>query len=140
MVGSAAPGVERKSSLSDLAHEQFVASLQLMELRCEIAVRYEFEEKLHLVFIGRRHDRIGSLGPLLRSLHTQGGVLPGHEFEFSAGIDTNHPEVRGKINPLRNSWAIKLLVGSAHKDLPSERRNGGTFEIGQSLRESRAQT
>jgi hypothetical protein len=126
MVGSAAVGVERKSSLGNLAHEQFVAPLQLIELRCEVAVRYELEEKLHFVFIWRRDDGIGSLRPLLRSLHTQGGVLPWRELEFSAGIYTNHPEVRGKINPLCNSWAIKLIVGSAHKDLP---KNAGIFEI-----------
>jgi len=36
---------------------------------------------------------------------------------IDSGIDANHPEVRGKINPLRNYWAIKLVVGSAHKEL-----------------------
>ena len=36
--------------------------------------------------------------------------MPGRELEFLAGIDADHPEVRGKINPPRNSWAIKLLV------------------------------
>src|SRR5260370_12980461 len=118
MVGSAALGVQRKSSLGVLAHEKFVALLQLIQLRCEVAVGYKFEEKLQFVFIRGRHDRIGSLGALLRSLHPQGGVLPGRELEFLAGIDTNHPKVWGKINPLRNSWAIKLLVGSAHQALP----------------------
>jgi len=98
MVGSTAPGVECKPALGNLAHEQLVAPLQLIELRCEVAVRYEFEEKLHFVLIGRRHDRIGSLRPLLRSLNTQGGVLPGRELEFTAGIDANHPKVRVKIN------------------------------------------
>src|SRR3982074_1334781 len=36
------------------------------------------------------------------------------------------PEVRGKINPLRNSWAIELVVGSAHQDLPYQRRAPST--------------
>src|SRR5439155_25586688 len=84
---------------------------------------HQFEKKLHFVFVGRRHDRIASLGTLLRSLHTQCGVLHGRELEFAAEIDANHPEVVGKIKPLRNSWAIKLLVGSAHQDLPCERRS-----------------
>src|SRR6267154_4528640 len=134
MVGSAAPGVQRKSSLGDLAHEQFVALLQLIQLRCEVAVGYKFEEKLQFILIGRRHDRIGSLRPLLRSLPAQGGVLPGRELEFTAGTDANHPKVRGKINPLRNPWVIKLVVGSAHQNLPL--RTEEPSEICNSLPES----
>src|SRR5260370_31322903 len=44
MIGSAAFGAERKSPLGSLAHEQLVASLELIELRCEIAASYELEE------------------------------------------------------------------------------------------------
>ena len=115
MVGTPAPGVERKSSLGDLAHEKFVAQLQLVELRCEVAVGYEFEEKLQFALMGRRYDGIGTFPALLRSFHTQGGVLPRGELEFTTGIDANHPEVGCQINPPRNSWAIELVVGGVHK-------------------------
>src|SRR5262249_49071827 len=58
--------------------------------------------------------------------HTQCGVLPRDELEFSAGIYANHPEIGCKVDAPRNSWVIELVVGRNHRALPL--KSGGAFE------------
>src|ERR1700733_12989540 len=115
MVGASTLGIESEAALARLPHQQLVAELQLVELRGEFAFGDKLEEKFDLIFIRRRDDRIRTLGTLFRSLHAECGVLSGGKLELAAGLDANHPEVRGKVHALGNLRMVKLVIRSAHR-------------------------
>jgi hypothetical protein len=95
-------------------HEQFVAGLERVNLRSELAVRHQFEEELDFVFVWRRRDRIRTLRTLLLALDSQGRVLPRGELEFSSRIDADHPELGGQIDALGDARSVMLIADGGH--------------------------
>src|ERR1022692_1365796 len=105
---------ERKPSLGRLAHEQFVARLQLVQSRGECAIGHQFEEKLHFVFRGRRCDRIRTFDALPALLYPQRGVLPRKKVELYPRLDAELPEVGREIHTLGNPRLKELVVQNRH--------------------------
>src|SRR5438067_1395823 len=73
---------------------------------------HQLDEELDFVLVRRRHDRIGALASLVRTLHAERGVLARPELEFAAGIDPNAPKIGRKINSSGDPAAVKLVVGA----------------------------
>src|SRR5579863_7783829 len=118
MIAAPVSGIERESSLRRLAHQQFVARLQLVQPRSERALGNQFEKKLYLGFRRRRNNRIRTFNALAVLLHPQRGVLSGDEVERAARLNAKHPEVSGEVHTLGHSRLEKLVIGSRHVKKP----------------------
>src|SRR5271169_6716681 len=122
MILPSALRIERKSAFRDLAHQQAVTRLQLVQPRRERSFRHQLEEKLNLTFKRRRRNRIRTLRPLAVVLHPQRGVLSRNKLELPACLDAKHPQVSRKVHALGNSRLEKLVVRDHHEFKTSETR------------------
>ena len=118
MILAAADRVEHKAAFAGLPHQQFIASLERVNLRGQFAMRNQFEEEFDFSLIGRGRDGIRAFRAFVLALHAEGGVLAGSELELGSGIDANHPELRREIDALGNPGPIVLVLGSGHGDVP----------------------
>src|SRR5690348_13300781 len=118
MISAGCFAIETEPSLGRLAHEHLVPELQLVELRREFAFRNQFKEKFDLALIRRRHNRVGTFGTFVGTLHAQRRVLARLEFKFAARIDADTPKVRSDIDALGNFRVIELVVGGGHTMSP----------------------
>src|ERR1700680_2947400 len=98
MVRAAALGIERETSLGNSSHEHFIARLQSVEQRSEIAGRNEFEEELEFALVRRRHDGVGTLPVFVGSFQAESCILAGSELEFSAGLEADHPQLGSDVH------------------------------------------
>ena len=88
MICAPAAEVEGEAALGDFAAVEFVAFLELVEERSELALGNEFDEEFEeALFIGRGDDRVGALDALFAVVDAEGGVLACFERKRAAGID-----------------------------------------------------
>src|SRR6267378_3147172 len=107
MIRAAVCRLECEPSFRCLAHEQFIAGLQLVEFWRERSLRHQLKEKLNFIFRGRGGDRIRTLDALASLFHAERGVLPGEKVEVLSRLNAEHPQVGREVGALGDARAIK---------------------------------
>jgi hypothetical protein len=120
VVGAAAAEVEGKTAFGNFAAEEGAAYAESVEIRREGAVGDEFEKKFEKFFVRGGNDGVGAFGALAVAFESEGGVLASAEFERAAEIETEKPQVRGKVSAFENASEKMFLSGREHVN-PSAR-------------------
>src|SRR5580692_8225944 len=114
MILVAALQVEGEAAFRNLAHTDFIACVQLIELGSQRAVGNELEKNLELRLVGGRDDRISALDQAIAVGHTQRSVLTRNKIELAAGIELDLPEVMGDLVALGDAGAVELVPAERH--------------------------
>jgi hypothetical protein len=115
MISTAALGIEHEPSFRNSSHEHFIAGLQSIQQRREIAGRYEFKKELEFVLVRRGHDRVRALPMLVGSFEAESCILARRELELAVRLDTDYPQLGGDVHALGDGCAMKFFcVAAAH--------------------------
>jgi len=117
VIGAAAAQIEHKAALGDLPAEQFVAGLQLVQMRRQLTLRNELDEELEpVLFVRRRDDGVGALDALAVVIDAEGGILAGLEGERPAGGDFYQPQISLEIAPFEDCGVVVFMARRRQMD------------------------